>query len=80
MQNRIPPVKDWNKSVSQLNILINEWIFDETHRDIVRRRLLNGEDFESISKSCNLSYEWVRDIYYIERRQLFNHIDDLPPK
>lgn len=73
---KIPPVKEWNKSVSQLNNVINEWIFDETHRDIVRRRLLNGESFEQISESHNLSYERVREIYYEERAQIFIHKDE----
>ena len=76
MSNKIPPIKDWNKSVSQLNNVINEWLYDDVHRDIVRSRMLKGEDFETISNRHNLSYERVRDIYYEERKQVFKHKDD----
>jgi DNA-directed RNA polymerase sigma subunit (sigma70/sigma32) len=76
LRSRIPPVTEWNKSVSQLSHIIDEWIFDEKHRDIVRRRLLHGEDLYDIADSYHLSYERTRDIYYECRRQVFSHKDD----
>ena len=75
MPSKIPPVVQWGKSIEQLNRVIDNWIFDETHREIVKRRMFNKEDFCTIAESVKLSDERVRQIYYDERRVVFSHKD-----
>ena len=51
-------------SRSELENLIDEWILNERDRKILKRRLLDGVIFESLSFEFDLSVRHVKTIVY----------------
>lgn len=66
------PVPDLPRS--QIEHLINEWIFNERDRRIVKRRLLDGICFEPLAAEFDLSVQSVKKIYYKSIDRLYAHI------
>lgn len=60
-------------SVSQLRNLIDEWIFSERDRDILKRRLLDGITYERIAEEFNLSVRQTKNIVYRSEIKIFAH-------
>lgn len=54
----------FNKSRTEINSLIDEWIFNERNRDILKRRLLDGITFERLAEEFDLSTQQVKTIVY----------------
>ena len=61
-------------SYSELEHLIDEWILNERDRKILKRRLLDGVIFESLSFEFDLSVRHVKTIVYKSEDKLFRHI------
>lgn len=59
---------------SQWEFLIDEWIFSERDRNILKRRLLDGICFEALAEEFDLSVESVKKTVYKLQNKLFNHI------
>lgn len=59
---------------SQWEFLIDEWIFSERDRNILKRRLLDGICFEELAEEFDLSVESVKKTVYKLQNKLFNHI------
>jgi len=51
-----------NVSRSQLSALIDEWIFSERDRKILKRRFLDGICYEPLAEEFNLSTRQVKKI------------------
>lgn len=51
-------------SVSELSHLIDEWIYSERDRAILKRRLLDGITYEKIAEEFELSPRQVNTIIY----------------
>lgn len=51
-------------SRSQMTIIIDEWIFNERNRSIIKRRLLDGITYESLAEEFDLSVQQVKNIVY----------------
>ena len=49
-------------SVSELSNLIDEWIFSERDRKILKRRLIDGLTYERIAEEFDLSPRYVSTI------------------
>lgn len=67
-------IKDFNLTYSQWENLIDEHIFDERYRKILKRKLLDGVTFENLAEECKMS---VRQVQYIVRdglQELIRHI------
>lgn len=62
-----------NLSVSQLRSLIDEWIFSERDRNILKRRLLDGITYERIAEEFNLSVRQTKNIVYRSEVKIFAH-------
>lgn len=62
-----------NLSVSQVVHLIDEWIFNERDRAILKRRLIDGITFEGLAKEFDLSVVQVKRIVKKRQIQLFKH-------
>lgn len=60
-------------SVSQVRSLIDEWIFSERDRDILKRRLLDGITYERIAEEFELSVRQVKNIIYKSEIKIFSH-------
>lgn len=51
-------------SVSELSHLIDEWIFSERDRKILKRRLLDGITYEKIAEEFDMSPRQISTIIY----------------
>ena len=60
-----------NKSRSEVEKIIDEYVFNEKHRKILKRRLLDGICFEPLAEEFDLSVRQVKNIVYKEQNRLF---------
>lgn len=68
IQNNIDiPRSEWEK-------LIDEWIFSERDRAILKRRLLDGICYEPLAEEFNLSVQQTKHIVYRMQNKLFKKI------
>lgn len=68
MQNNVDiPRSEWEK-------LIDEWIFSERDRAILKRRLLDGICYEPLAEEFNLSVQQTKHIVYRMQNKLFKKI------
>ena len=49
-------------SVSETERLINEWIFNERNRSILKRRMLDGITYERIAEEFDMSVSQIKRI------------------
>ena len=63
-------------SRSELSLLIDDWIFNEHHRNILKRRLLDGLTYEELADEFCVSTQTAKRIVYISQEKLFKHIPD----
>lgn len=61
-------------SRSEISILIDEWIFSERDRAILKRRMLDGVCFEQLADEFNLSVRQTKNIVYKAKDKLYKHI------
>lgn len=61
------PRSEWEK-------LIDQWIFKERDRAIVKRRLLDGICFEPLAEEFDMSDRQVKTIVYKATQKLLKHL------
>lgn len=61
-------------SRSEIEKLINEWIFHERDRAILKRRLLDGVTYEKLAEEFDLSVRQVKNVVYKQQDRLFSHV------
>ena len=61
------PRSEWEK-------LIDEWIFSERDRAILKRRLLDGICYEPLAEEFGLSVQQTKHIVYRMQNKLFKKI------
>ena len=54
--------------------LIDDWIFNERDRAILKRRLLDGITYERLAEEFDLSVRHIKNIVYKSQERLFRHI------
>lgn len=64
----------YNLSRTQWEHLIDEWIFSERDRAILKRRLLDGICFEPLAEEFELSVQQTKAIVYKSQTRLFKHV------
>jgi hypothetical protein len=64
----------YNLSRSELQYLIDQWIFNERDRAILKRRLLDGILFEDLAEEFCLSTVQVKTIVYRTMDRLEKHL------
>jgi hypothetical protein len=67
-------MEKYNLSRSEWENLIDEWIFDEKGRQILKRRLLDGICFEPLAEEMEMSIAQIKRIVYRLQNQLFKHL------
>lgn len=67
-------IEGLGKSRTEWNQLIDDWIFSEIDRHILKRRLLDGLCFQQVADEVNLSIEQVKKRYYKAQKELFIHV------
>ena len=64
----------YNLSRSELQYLIDQWIFNERHRLILSDRLFNGTTYELLAEKYDLSTQQVKNIVYKAMDKLEKHL------
>ena len=64
----------YNLSRSELQYLIDQWIFNERHRLIFADRLFNGITYERLAEKYGLSTQQVKNIVYKAMDRLEKHM------
>ena len=64
----------YNLSRSDLQYLIDQWIFNERHRLILADRLFNGTTYERLAEKYGLSTQQVKTIVYKAMDRLEKHL------
>ena len=64
----------YNLPRSELQYLIDQWIFNERHRLILDDRLFNGTTYERLSEKYDLSTQQVKNIVYKAMDRLEKHL------
>lgn len=59
---------------STIEHLIDEWIFSERDRKIIKRRLLDGICYEPLAEEFGLSVRQVKNIVYKSEIRIFKHL------
>lgn len=59
---------------SEIEHEIDEWIFSERDRKILKRRLLDGVCFEPLAEEFDLSVRQVKNIVYKCQERLFRNM------
>lgn len=55
---------------------IDEWIFSERDRNILKRRLLDGICYEPLSYEFDMSVRQIKNIVYKQGNRLFQKIEE----
>lgn len=63
-----------NMSRTEWSNLIDEWIFHERDRAIIKRRLLDGICYEPLAEEFDLSVQQVKNIVYKSTQKLIKHL------
>lgn len=61
-------------STSELSHLIDEWVFSERDRAILKRKLIDGICYEPLAEEFDLSVRQIKNIVYKSEEKLFKHI------
>lgn len=61
-------------SRTELSEAIDEWILNEKHRNILKRRLLDGICFEPLAEEFDMSVRQIKRIVYNTQEKLFRHL------
>ena len=61
-------------SRSQVAHLIDEWIFSERDRKILKRRLLDGICYEPLAEEFGLSVRQIKTIVYKGEERIFSKV------
>ena len=67
-------IERYNLSRSELQYLIDQWIFNERHRLILADRLFNGITYERMAEKYDLSTQQVKNIVYKAMDRLEKHL------
>lgn len=67
-------IERYNLSRSELQYLIDQWIFNEQHRLILSDRLFNGTTYERLAEKYDLSTQQVKNIVYKAMDRLEKHL------
>lgn len=74
MEKKTPCITECGLSRSELSRLIDEWIFSERDRAILKRRILDGCCYEPLAEEFGLSVRHTKAIVYKAENQLFKHL------
>jgi DNA-directed RNA polymerase specialized sigma24 family protein len=66
-------MREFDISRSAVEHLIDEWIFKERDRQILKRRLLDGICYDQLAEEFSLSVRQVKNIVYRCEDKIFKH-------
>lgn len=65
-------MRDYSRS--ELTEAIDEWILNEKHRAILKRRLIDGICYEPLAEEFDMSVRQIKRIVYKGEDVIFRHI------
>ena len=65
---------DINLSRSEIEHYIDEWIFSERDRAILKRRILDGIKYEPLAEEFDMSVRQIKRIVYKTEDRLYKHM------
>ena len=65
-------MRDYSRT--ELTEAIDEWILNEKHRAILKRRLIDGICFEPLAEEFDMSPRQIKTIVYKSQEKLFRHL------
>ena len=65
-------MRDYSRT--ELTDAIDEWILNEKHRAILKRRLIDGICFEPLAEEFDMSPRQIKAIVYKSQEKLFRHL------
>ena len=65
---------EFDISRSDLSHLIDEWIFKERDRKILKRRLLDGICYEPLAEEFDMSVRQIKNIVYKGQEKIFKKL------
>ena len=63
-----------NRSRTEIETAINEWILNERNQAILKRRLLDGICYEPLAEEFGLPVDRIKQIVYKSQTKLFKHL------
>ena len=67
-------MENYDLSRSEWENLIDQWVFKERDRAMLKRRLLDGVCFEPLAEEFDLSVQQTKTIVYRATEKLIKHI------
>lgn len=67
-------MEHYDLSRTEWENLIDEWIFNERDRAILKRRLLDGICYEPLAEEFDLSVQQTKTIVYKATEKLIKHL------
>ena len=67
-------LEEYNMPWSALSVVIDEWVFNEKHREMLKRRIHDGLPFSELAKEFHLSLQQCKTIIYRGLSELDRHI------
>ena len=67
-------IEKFNMPWTALSHLINEWIFNERSRQMLKRRLYDGLSFNELASEFNMSIQHCKSIIYKCQTEIYKHI------
>ena len=65
---------DLNMPRSEISSLIDEWVFSQRDRLMLKRRMLDGVCYEELAEEFNLSVQRTKSIVYAQQQVLRMHM------
>jgi AraC-like DNA-binding protein len=66
--------EDTNIPRSEWNTLIDEWIFNKQHREMLKLNLLDGDTYEQIAEQLKMSPRHIARLIPKLKKQLYRHL------
>jgi DNA-directed RNA polymerase specialized sigma24 family protein len=63
-----------NYSRTEISEAIDEWILNEKHRAILKRRLIDGIFYEPLAEEFDMSVTQIKRIVYRGQGKVFRHL------
>lgn len=67
-------MENYDLSRSEWENLIDEWIFNELHRKMLKRNLLDGRTYEQMAEQFDMSTRQIARLIPKLQERLFKHI------
>ena len=65
-------MKDYSRT--EISFLIDEYILNEKHRKIMKRRLIDGICYEPLAEEFDMSVSQIKRIIYKCQDKIFKHL------